>query len=315
MISVIIPIFKAEKFLHRCIDSILAQSYTDFELLLIDDGSPDNCGAICDEYAVKDSRVRVFHKENGGVSSARNLGLDNAVGDYIAFCDADDYVSRNWLSGFSSAIVNELDIAFQGYYYIINAGLEKRSLYDMEGNSNTVLQKVVLDLVTSCCYGYIWLSVFKKSLIDKLGLRFDEKSSFNEDAQFLSEYLEHVSSFSTINQADYYYIAPESGKQYKGDNFYSVLLTCKSFYTIFCGNLPMSICVHYFPYVKNGAVDYIIKGKSLEKFHIDLYNSMINKMNKNISVKDRVRNLLILENRKYGMISRIGLKMINFMIG
>lgn len=315
MISIITPIYKAERYLHRCIDSILAQSYNDFELLLVDDGSPDCSGAICDEYAQKDSRVRVFHKENGGVSSARNFGLDNAVGDYIAFCDADDYVSRNWLSGFSSTIVNELDIAFQGYYYLTNDGMEERCLYDMTGNSNTVLQKVVLDLVTSGCYGYIWLSVFNKSLIDKLGLRFDEKSAFNEDAQFLSEYLEHVTSFSTIAQANYYYIAPESGKQYKGDNFYSVLLTCKSFYSIFCGNLPMPICEHYFPYVKNGAIDYIIKGKSLETFHIELYDYMINKMNKNRSIKDKVRNALVLNCEKLGLISKYGLRIIKKMIG
>lgn len=84
-ISVIVPVYKVEEYLHRCIDSILSQSFTDFELILVDDGSPDNCGKICDEYAQKDSRVRVFHKPNRGVSSARNLGLDNATGrvDYI----------------------------------------------------------------------------------------------------------------------------------------------------------------------------------------------------------------------------------------
>ena len=92
MISIIVPIYNAEQYLHRCIDSILAQSYIDFELLLIDDGSPDNCGAICDEYANQDSRVHVFHKENEGVSSARNLGMAHAQGDWITFIDADDYV-------------------------------------------------------------------------------------------------------------------------------------------------------------------------------------------------------------------------------
>lgn len=82
-ISVIVPVYNTEKYLHRCVDSILAQTFTDFELLLIDDGSTDSSGAICDEYAQKDSRVRVFHKENGGASSARNLGLDNATGEWI----------------------------------------------------------------------------------------------------------------------------------------------------------------------------------------------------------------------------------------
>ena len=80
LVSIIVPVYKAEQWLHRCIDSILAQTMPDFELLLINDGSPDKSGEICDEYAAKDSRIRVFHKENGGVSSARNLGLDNAKG-------------------------------------------------------------------------------------------------------------------------------------------------------------------------------------------------------------------------------------------
>ena len=96
-ISVVIPIFNADKYLHRCINSVLSQSYTDFELLLIDDGSTDKSGKICDEYAREDDRVRVFHKENGGVSSARNLGLDNAKGEWVSFVDADDRVETDYL--------------------------------------------------------------------------------------------------------------------------------------------------------------------------------------------------------------------------
>ena len=93
-ISVIVPVYKVEKYLHRCIDSVLAQTFTDFELILVDDGSPDNCGKICDEYAEKDERIHVIHKENGGLSSARNAGLDIATGDYIVFIDSDDYVEN-----------------------------------------------------------------------------------------------------------------------------------------------------------------------------------------------------------------------------
>lgn len=92
-ISVIVPVYNADQYLHHCIDSILAQTYTDFELLLIDDGSTDNSGEMCDEYAKKDNRIKVFHKKNGGVSSSRNLGLDNSKGQYVAFVDSDDYVS------------------------------------------------------------------------------------------------------------------------------------------------------------------------------------------------------------------------------
>ena len=88
MISVIVPIYNAEKCIRRCVDSILDQNYSDIEILLIDDGSKDNGGAICDAYAVKDSRVRVFHKENGGVSSARNFGIESAIGEWIIFIDS-----------------------------------------------------------------------------------------------------------------------------------------------------------------------------------------------------------------------------------
>ena len=91
-ISVNIPVYNTEKYLHRCIDSVLAQTYQDLELLLIDDGSKDSSGAICDEYAAQDARVKVFHKENGGVSSARNVGLDHAQGEWITFVDSDDYI-------------------------------------------------------------------------------------------------------------------------------------------------------------------------------------------------------------------------------
>lgn len=108
-ISVIVPVYKVEKYLRACIDSILAQTFTDFELILIDDGSPDNCGAICDEYAEKDARIRVFHKENGGVSSARNLGIERSRGEWIAFVDSDDWVESDKFSKFCEQIagVNE----------------------------------------------------------------------------------------------------------------------------------------------------------------------------------------------------------------
>ncbi len=93
-VSVIVPVYKVEKYLPECIDSILAQTFTDFELILVDDGSPDNSGKICDDYATRDSRIRVFHKENGGVSSARNLGLEHACGEWIIFVDSDDSLPR-----------------------------------------------------------------------------------------------------------------------------------------------------------------------------------------------------------------------------
>lgn len=96
-ISVIVPVYKVEPYIHQCIDSILAQTYTDFELILVDDGSPDNCGLICDEYAKQDDRIRVIHQENQGLSAARNAGIDIAKGDYLTFIDSDDWVVSTYL--------------------------------------------------------------------------------------------------------------------------------------------------------------------------------------------------------------------------
>ena len=116
-ISVIVPVYKAEKYIRRCVDSILAQTFTDFELLLVDDGSPDNSGAICDEYAARDSRVKVFHKENGGVSSARQMGLDNSLGEYVIHADPDDWVEPDMLQElYSEAQQSGADMVICDFY-------------------------------------------------------------------------------------------------------------------------------------------------------------------------------------------------------
>lgn len=103
-ISVIVPVYMVESYLHRCVDSILSQTFVDFELILVDDGSPDNCGAICDEYAAKDSRIRVIHQKNGGLSAARNAGLDVAREEYYAFVDGDDWIHPQFLELLYSAV-------------------------------------------------------------------------------------------------------------------------------------------------------------------------------------------------------------------
>lgn len=122
-ISVIVPVYKVEPYLRRCIDSILGQTFRDFELILVDDGSPDGCPAICDEYAEKDSRIHVIHKENGGLSSARNAGLDwmfeNSDSEYLTFIDSDDYVEPEYLEELYKALIeNDADVSSCGYYRV-----------------------------------------------------------------------------------------------------------------------------------------------------------------------------------------------------
>ena len=120
-ISVIVPVYKVEQFLHRCVDSILSQSFADFELILVDDGSPDNCGAICEDYRAKDSRIHVIHRENGGLSAARNTGIDhvmaNSDAEWIAFVDSDDWVHPDYLRVlYDTAVQTRSDISACGFF-------------------------------------------------------------------------------------------------------------------------------------------------------------------------------------------------------
>ena len=120
VISVIVPVYNVEKYLHRCVDSILAQTFTDFELILVDDGSPDNCGKICDEYAEKDSRIHVIHKVNGGLSDARNAGIDwafaNSNSEWVTFIDSDDWVDKYYLEYlYNSILTHKTKLAVCNY--------------------------------------------------------------------------------------------------------------------------------------------------------------------------------------------------------
>ena len=133
-VSVIVPVYNVEKYLHRCIDSILAQTYSDFELIIVDDGSSDNCPSICDEYASSDSRVRVIHKVNEGVSKARNDGINVARGTYVTFIDSDDYISAHYLEVLYTAIeINDADISV--------TRRSKKAIFEYEELDYTILTK------------------------------------------------------------------------------------------------------------------------------------------------------------------------------
>ena len=129
LISVIVPIYNVEKYINRCIDSIIEQTYTNLEIILVDDGSTDNSGSICDEYAKKDNRIKVIHKENGGVSSARNVGLDTAIGQYITFVDSDDYIEKKYCEILLKTLKKQkADCVACGYNRIYKNKEEKMSM-------------------------------------------------------------------------------------------------------------------------------------------------------------------------------------------
>ena len=180
-ISIIVPIYNVEKYLNRCIDSIINQTYKNLEIILVDDGSPDNCGKICDEYAKKDNRIKVVHKENGGVSSARNAGLDIVTGDYIGFVDGDDYIKFNMYEKLlNSAIKYNSDIAFCNSEIHYNNEIIPSNFNNHLMCYNT--SEFIIDIMIGGGQRSACLAIYKKDLID--GIYFDEKIYFSEDYFF-----------------------------------------------------------------------------------------------------------------------------------
>ena len=200
-ISIIVPVYNVEKYLSRCIESILSQSFTDFELLLIDDGSRDSSGAICDEYASKDARIRVFHKENGGVSSARNLGLDNARGEYVVFIDADDIVKEQYLE---HLMYSDADLVVAG---VKSFGIREKQYVPFEGT--IISMKDFLRLWNASTMNYLYCfpiaKRFRLSIIRNHGVRFDERLFFAEDECFVTFYMSLIDSFVQLATMDYQY--------------------------------------------------------------------------------------------------------------
>lgn len=229
-ISVIVPVYNAGKYLCRCVDSILVQMFTDFELLLIDDGSSDSSPAICDEYACADSRVRVLHKPNGGVSSARNLGLDNARGQWIAFADADDRVSDAWLADLLSLKTTDADLMACGFYQIHEDGSVESKGESFIGDNRTFVEKMMpLGMI-----GVLWNKLFRSSLIDEHSLRFSENLIFREDEEFFFRYIVNARVCVSVKTANYYYYMSSwqkySSQWGSGSSFYliaSIYSSCK----------------------------------------------------------------------------------------
>lgn len=229
-VSIIVPVYNAEKYLNRCIDSILSQTMTDFELLLIDDGSKDNSGRICDEYTEKDARVRVFHKPNGGVSSARNLGLDNAKGKWITFVDADDRCSCNYLEHLLSKVKDDTDLIIS-YAVICDSTGEKAEVYPEYRVNATNFERLFVD---SDMHWHTspWAKLYRASIIYENSLRFNEMMHIGEDADFLFSFMLITDKIYVSSDTDYYYTCDVSGSLTKRIN--TIDSEIASYRTILC---------------------------------------------------------------------------------
>ena len=202
LVSIIIPIYNAENFLRKCLDSIIAQTYTNWEAVLIDDGSPDNCGDICDEYAQRDCRFKVIHQKNSGVSAARQKGLDNTTGDYIIHCDPDDWIEPSMLKEMlDCAIKNNADMVICDFISHFYGSTKYESQEIGDKASAAKIQKMILegDLHGSCCNKLV-----KKDVIGDISF-YPTTISFCEDLLFNIKVLNKDINIVHIPKAFYHY--------------------------------------------------------------------------------------------------------------
>ena len=178
-ISVVIPMYKVEKYLKKCIESVLKQTYTNLEIILVDDGSPDKCGEICEEYKKKDSRIKVIHKENGGLSDARNKGIDVATGKYVTFIDSDDFIEENYIEFLYNLIQKyNADISIGSHKVIYNNRIIDKSTYkEFSENSEKILEKILYDDGVDLS---AWGKLYKIKLFDEI--RFPKGRLYEDSA-------------------------------------------------------------------------------------------------------------------------------------
>lgn len=205
LISIIIPVYKAEAYLRKCLDSILTQTYTNLEVILIDDESPDSCGKICDEYATRDSRFHVIHQKNRGAGAARNLGIEMSCGEYIMFVDSDDYISPVICETLlTTAMQDESDIVICGYTAINGAGEQRiETLPDQKTTGkNLAIQHFQTD---SNCLVIVWNKIYKASLFHaNPDILFPENTIY-EDLLFSAKILYTAQYVTILSDASLYY--------------------------------------------------------------------------------------------------------------
>lgn len=232
-VSIIVPVYNVEKYLERCMNTLLNQTLKDIEIIMVDDGSPDNCPQMCDEYAKKDPRIKVLHKKNEGLGFARNSGMEIARGEYIAFVDSDDYVDINMYEIlYSNAKKWELDAIFCGYNRVNNHTIQ--SIKEVNSlkifNHHQDIQEVLLNMIGTkpdCSVDRkyqmsVWHALYSRDIIKNHEIKFPSEREFiSEDIIFHIDFLQKVSKIAFIADPLYYYCVNEDSltKSYRGDKF------------------------------------------------------------------------------------------------
>lgn len=235
-ISIIVPVYNSEKCLRSCLNSILAQTFTDWETILVDDGSKDKSGILCDEYAEKDSRIKCIHKPNGGVSSARNLGLDNANGEFITFLDSDDYIGQEYLAAFASK--PQYDLIFTGIHRVGSVD------YCMFGDEELVFPTAesLVDAMkvfakeknlTLGGLSFVACKAMRRSIVEECNIRFNENMIYGEDAMFVYEFIQNMNNAIQVKGNEYYYDTPSSPHVFRftPDSYWEHCITYKKVFS------------------------------------------------------------------------------------
>lgn len=226
-ISIIVPVYNTEQYISRCIESILNQTFKDFELILIDDGSKDRSGEICDEYAKKDSRIRVFHNNNQGVSATRNYGINISKGKYLMFCDSDDWVADTWCEELYNTILAYPNSWITCNFFQVDNQSNKEKAIKNNLDEINILEKDDFYIVFKSGMSiYSWNKIFDKEKINKFKIRFNENTNLGEDVEFGIDYLKISENIIALNRNLYYYLINNQGtlSSKKYDDYFDYLI-------------------------------------------------------------------------------------------
>ena len=220
MVSIIVPVYNAEQYLRRCVDSILNQEYTDFEVFLVNDGSTDSSGDICEEYGNKDTRVNVIQKENTGVSDSRNLALDRARGKYLQFLDSDDWITPDATRLFVRAAEEYgCDMVISDFYRVVGERLSPKGDIEEEGVlTREEFAAHMMENPADFYYGVLWNKLYRRDLVEEHSLRMDTNINWCEDFMFNLEYIRYAKVFYALHAPIYYYVKRKGSLASQGIN-------------------------------------------------------------------------------------------------
>lgn len=288
-ISVIIPVYKVEKYLDKCVQSVVDQTYKNLEIILVDDGSPDNCPKMCDEWAKKDNRIKVIHKQNGGLSDARNVGVENSTGDYIMFLDSDDYVSTEICEKLMElALKHDVPLAACGYCLFpedtnpapCNEKV-KEFYFQREGVINQIYH------ASFPCFVVAWGKLYKREIFD--GIKYPV-GKVHEDEHVIHEVLYNANSMVYTTEQLYYYLQRKSSitGQRKQNLVIDALQAFENRFNFLNEKLPERLNDNKLHYLQNLRVVYTYKYWATKELKKEIFNKFksIYKTTANKSFRD-----------------------------